>query len=144
MKHLAVFVLFCWCLVALSGCGTSTGPSETDLSAGNGFRIRIAVSATQLVTGGSIQVYASVFDDQNQPVSDDTVPVIFSASEQGITWTSTGAGAEKLIGGEATAVMKWEDPSSGENAEPSRSCLVTASYRGALAQTEIQLTANSF
>jgi len=138
---LCIITLF---LLVLSGCDNSSGPSSSALASGPGFKIQIGVSNTHLANGGSIQVYASVKDDAGQTVTDDTVEVFFSADQKGITWTDDGAGKEKLVGGVATAIMKWEDPSSGESADPSRTCLVTASYKGAVAQIEIGLTANNF
>ncbi|HNW36211.1 MAG TPA: hypothetical protein PKM25_14830 [Candidatus Ozemobacteraceae bacterium] len=131
-------------LFVLSGCDNSSGPSSSDLSSGQGFKIQIGVSNRTLANGGSIHVWASVSDDAGRPVTDDTVQVLFSAGEKGITWTDKDSGKEDLVNGVATAILEWVDPSSGDSAEPNRTCLVTASYKGAVAQIEIVLVANGF
>lgn len=127
-----------------AGCDNSSGPTATNLSEGSGYRIQVSVSDDTIPSGGSTIVTAAIFDETGQPAADDDDGVSFSFADKGGEWDGLTSGRAKLKNGVAAANLKWEDPSSGETVDPSRTAWISASYRGAVAKIQVSLVSNSF
>ncbi len=130
--------------IILTGCDNSSGPTTTDLSEGSGYRIRMSISEDTLPSGGSTIVTAAIFDETGQPAADADDSVAFAFSDKGGDWSGLSDGKADLKGGVALATLKWDDPSSGETVEPSRTAWISAAYRGAVAKIQVRLVSVSF
>ncbi len=128
----------------LTGCDNSSGPTTTDLSEGSGYRIRVSISDDILPSGGSTVVTAAIFDETGQPATDAEDSVAFAFSDKGGEWSGLSDGKADLKGGVAIATLKWEDPSSGETVDPSRSAWITVACQGAIAKIQVSLVSTSF
>lgn len=128
----------------LAGCDNSSGPTTTGLSEGTGYRITLSLSDTQLPSGGSTTVTAAIFDETGQLAADEADCVAFSFNDKGGDWTGLSDGKADIKDGVAMATLKWEDPSSGETADSSRTAWISVASHGAIAKIQISLTANTF
>lgn len=130
--------------ILLAGCDNSSGPNTTSLSEGSGYKIQLSISDDTLPSGGQTIVTATVFDETGQIAADAEDSVAFAFGDKGGTWDGLSDGKADLRGGSAMATLKWEDPSSGETVEPSRTAWISAAYRGAVAKIQVSLVSVSF
>lgn len=143
-KYMIVLAVISLVAIVLAGCDNSSGPSTTELSEGSGYRMKISISNDTLPSGGSTIVTAVIFDETGQPAADDDDGVFFSFGDKGGEWDGLSNGMAKLKGGTAVATLKWEDPSSGESADPARTAWISVAYRGAVGKIEVDLVSNTF
>jgi len=113
------------------GCRSNDPVSTT--TEGAGYHIQLGVSSKTVPVQGQILVTASVFDGKGNPVKDEEI-VTFS-SQFGVV---TGDG--KILGGVTTATYKANEITD----EPSKVEIITASYRGAVANIEVAIVSNTF
>ncbi|MDD3000933.1 MAG: hypothetical protein PHF29_04200 [Candidatus Riflebacteria bacterium] len=137
-KLFLIFVLFGLTLVL--GC-SSDEPIVSESSGGSGYKIVLASPGTELESGGSLSLIATIKDPDGNLVGNEDEGVIFSSNIGDIEFAETKA---DIITGVATTVMTWEDTSEDEASEPSKPALITATYRGAFAQIQIMLISEDF
>lgn len=143
LQAFLVFIVLGLSLTTLSGCGSS-GPVSSSSPEGTGYRITLTASHHEpLYNDGSVGLQAVVFAPDGSPAEDDTDGVLFAASLKG-TFNGTTNDRAAIKGGVAMTSYTWTDESSKDNPDPSQTLLITASYRGAVATLELEVSSNSF
>lgn len=123
---LGIAMLFCGCDAG------SNGPITSDLSTGEGYKIKLASSVASVKVGGKATLTAVIFEPDGSPIRDDE-DVYFSSSENG----ALSDDSVKTLGG--TAVVTY---TAGEHAM--RFDTITASCHGAISSVQVDIVPENF
>lgn len=138
-KYINLLIIALLCIFTL-GCSNDK-PMVSQQTSGNGYKIVMSATNSELESGGSLILTATVFDPEGKLVTGDEEYVYFACNVADVEFEDDKC---ELIKGVATNIMIWEDDSNDESPDPSKLALITASYNGAMAQLDILLVSENF
>lgn len=139
IKQLILIITLALCIFSL-GCSDDK-PIATEKASGSGYKLVLAATHSELESGGSLILTATVFDPEGKLVTGDEEFVYFACNVADVEFDNNKS---EILKGVATNLLTWEDDSDGESPEPSKLAIITASYNGAMAQLDILLVSENF
>ncbi len=118
------------CVLGITGCTSNTSTSS-GFGQGYGYAINLTATQTILPQGGQTIIFASVKDNQGNPVNDTTRGVTFTSS-QGGTFTAEAFISLGVCQATYTAPAAETQPSTVVDQ-------ITAAYQGAYAYISIEV-----
>ena len=133
---LIVLLFICF----LYGCSDSS-PVATQVTSGEGFKIRMVISSDEISSGGSVSIDAYITSPNGSPVSDEDEAVSFTSTTSGMDFSDELCDVKS---GVAHTILTWKDESSSDNPAAPSTAQIVASYRGALCMIQVMLIASSY